>query len=246
MGRRLRDAAEARGAATAPAAQDRPSRDPRLPRERARPRRRSSGWTTPKRRAGSRRRSSSMRRNAPAHLNLGDVRCQQGDVAGADCASGSGWSSSRPSAPTSRSRGSRAPTRRLGDGQRFPALCRRLIAANPQDWRARLALARHLASQGQLARGARAAVRGARPATRTRCAAPGDLADAVAAAPAAGAGRVATSSSRATPSSTSIPHICVRCRYRSTELLWQCPHCHEWNTFVEERIAPAKDTRGDA
>ena len=40
------------------------------------------------------------------------------------------------------------------------------------------------------------------------------------------------------------PHICVRCRYRSTELLWQCPHCHEWDTFVEERIAPAKD--GDA
>jgi lipopolysaccharide biosynthesis regulator YciM len=37
------------------------------------------------------------------------------------------------------------------------------------------------------------------------------------------------------------PHICVRCRYRSTELLWQCPHCHEWDTFIEERIAPMKD-----
>jgi lipopolysaccharide biosynthesis regulator YciM len=37
------------------------------------------------------------------------------------------------------------------------------------------------------------------------------------------------------------PHICIRCRYRSTELLWQCPHCHEWNTFVEDRIAPAKE-----
>ena len=37
------------------------------------------------------------------------------------------------------------------------------------------------------------------------------------------------------------PHICMRCRYRSTELLWQCPHCHEWNTFVEDRIAPAKE-----
>jgi lipopolysaccharide biosynthesis regulator YciM len=37
------------------------------------------------------------------------------------------------------------------------------------------------------------------------------------------------------------PHICMRCRYRSTELLWQCPHCHDWNTFVEERIAPAND-----
>ena len=38
------------------------------------------------------------------------------------------------------------------------------------------------------------------------------------------------------------PHICTRCRNRSTELLWQCPHCHDWNTFVEERIAPAKDS----
>ena len=37
------------------------------------------------------------------------------------------------------------------------------------------------------------------------------------------------------------PHVCRRCRYRSTELLWQCPQCHEWNTFVEERLAPAKD-----
>ena len=37
------------------------------------------------------------------------------------------------------------------------------------------------------------------------------------------------------------PHVCVRCRYRSTELLWQCPQCHEWNTFIEERMAPAKD-----
>ena len=37
------------------------------------------------------------------------------------------------------------------------------------------------------------------------------------------------------------PHVCMKCRYRSTELLWQCPHCHEWNTFVEERIAPAKE-----
>jgi lipopolysaccharide biosynthesis regulator YciM len=41
------------------------------------------------------------------------------------------------------------------------------------------------------------------------------------------------------------PHVCVRCRYRSTELLWQCPHCHEWNTFVEERITPATDTESE-
>ena len=36
------------------------------------------------------------------------------------------------------------------------------------------------------------------------------------------------------------PHVCTRCRYRSTELLWQCPQCHEWNTFVEERLTPAR------
>ena len=41
------------------------------------------------------------------------------------------------------------------------------------------------------------------------------------------------------------PHICIRCRYRSTELLWQCPQCHEWNTFVEERISPAEDAAQD-
>ena len=36
------------------------------------------------------------------------------------------------------------------------------------------------------------------------------------------------------------PHVCTTCRYRSTELLWQCPQCHDWNTFIEERIAPAR------
>jgi len=37
------------------------------------------------------------------------------------------------------------------------------------------------------------------------------------------------------------PHICTACRYRADDMLWRCPHCHEWNTFVEERIAPAKN-----
>jgi len=32
------------------------------------------------------------------------------------------------------------------------------------------------------------------------------------------------------------PYVCIRCRYKTTELLWKCPHCHEWNTFVEEKL----------
>jgi lipopolysaccharide biosynthesis regulator YciM len=35
------------------------------------------------------------------------------------------------------------------------------------------------------------------------------------------------------------PHLCTACRYRADNMLWRCPHCHEWNTFVEERVAPA-------
>ena len=130
---------------------------------------------------------------------------------------------------------------KIGGAGRFPELCRRLIAANPQDWRARLALARHLSSRGASAEALEL------------------LFEAVELNPHALALHQAiwqTLSNLHLPqplvdryvdlTRDSIfyldPHICVRCRYRSTELLWQCPHCHEWNTFVEERIAPAKDT----
>jgi len=41
------------------------------------------------------------------------------------------------------------------------------------------------------------------------------------------------------------PHVCIRCRYRSAELIWQCPHCHEWDTFVEDRLTPASDTEAE-
>jgi lipopolysaccharide biosynthesis regulator YciM len=33
------------------------------------------------------------------------------------------------------------------------------------------------------------------------------------------------------------PHVCTTCRYRANDMLWRCPHCHEWHTFVEERVA---------
>ena len=39
------------------------------------------------------------------------------------------------------------------------------------------------------------------------------------------------------------PHICTACRYRADDMLWRCPHCHEWNTLVEERVGPAAGTR---
>jgi lipopolysaccharide biosynthesis regulator YciM len=178
--------------------------------------------------------------NPPAHLNLGDVRMLQGDSAGAIAA----WERLVDRAPDRAyltfSRLEHAYAQ-LGTSDRYPELCRRLIDANPQDWRARLALGRYVSSQGN-----------SRDALTI-------LFDALVQNPHALVLHQAIWQSlsrlQLPPALVSQyvdltrdaifyidPHVCVRCRYRSTELLWQCPHCHEWNTFVEERIAPAKDT----
>jgi lipopolysaccharide biosynthesis regulator YciM len=179
-------------------------------------------------------------KNAPAHLNLGDVRFVQQDTAGA-CAA---WERLVETAPDRAylafSRLEAAYPQR-GERDRFPALCRQLIESSPQDWRARLALARHLDANGS----AREALELLFEAlvinphaltlhqtiwqTLSDLELPADL-----------VGRYVDLTRDAIFYLD--PHICVRCRYRSTELLWQCPHCHEWNTFVEDRIAPAQDT----
>src|SRR5262249_5840720 len=129
---------------------------------------------------------------------------------------------------------------RSGNPDRFTKMCRRLIDANPQDWRARLALSRYLARSGQ----------------------PHEAPDLMFAAPVPNPHALSIypailRPAHPLPHPQSLvdryreltqhavfyldPHVCMRCRYRSTELLWQCPHCHDWNTFVEERIAPAQD-----
>ena len=179
-------------------------------------------------------------KNTPAYLNLGDVRFYQGDAAGASSA----WERLIETAPeraylTFARLESAYP--KMGDGRRFPDLCRRLIAANPADWRARLALGRHLCANGSprdaldlmfeaLVQNPHAlALHQAIWQTLSQLELPPALVD-----------RYIDLTRDAVFYMD--PHICVRCRYRSTELLWQCPQCREWNTFIEERIAPAKDT----
>ena len=179
-------------------------------------------------------------RAVPAYLNLGDVRVAQNNDKEADAI----WQQLVDVAPD---RAYLAFDRlealavRTGSPERFPRLCKRLIDENAQDWRARLALSRHLAASGR----------------------PRDALDLLFAAlvqnpHALGIHQAiwrALGQLRHEPELVDRyseltrhaifyldPHICVRCRYRSTELLWQCPHCHDWNTFVEERIAPAQDT----
>ena len=179
------------------------------------------------------------RRAVPAYLNLGDVRVLQGRDEDAAAI----WERLIEVAPD---RAYLAFDRlealaiKTATPERFTRLCRRLIDDNAQDWRARLALSRHLAASGR----------------------PREALDLLFAAlvqnpHALGIHQAiwrALGQLHYEPSLVDRyseltrhaifyldPHVCMRCRYRSTELLWQCPHCHDWNTFVEERIAPAQD-----
>ena len=176
----------------------------------------------------------------PAYLNLGDVRLTQGDPRGAIEI----WEQlirvtpERAYLAFSRLEHAYAT---LGTRSRFLELCRRLVEANPQDWRARLALGQHVADNGEPARALdllfEALVHNPHALT---------------------VHQVIWQTLGALDFNETLvrryvdltreavfyldPHLCIRCRYRSTELLWQCPQCHEWNTFVEERIAPAEDS----
>ena len=178
-------------------------------------------------------------RAVPAYLNLGDVRVAQGNEREAAVV----WERLIEVAPD---RAYLAFDRlealaiRGGSTERFTRLCRRLIDENPQDWRARLALSRHLAGSGHprealdllfsaLVQNPHAlSIHQAIWRALGQLHHPESLVD-----------RYGELTQHAVFYLD--PHVCMRCRYRSTELLWQCPHCHDWNTFVEERIAPAQD-----
>jgi lipopolysaccharide biosynthesis regulator YciM len=181
-------------------------------------------------------------RAVPAYLNLGDVRSAQGNDQEASAA----WEQLVEAVPD---RAYLAFDRlealavRSGTTERFTRMCRRLIEDNAQDWRARLALSRHLAARGH-----------AHEALELLFAALVQNPHALGIHQAIWR---ALGQLRHTPPLVDRyrelaehavfyldPHVCMRCRYRSTELLWQCPHCHDWNTFVEERIAPAQDSTG--
>ncbi len=175
----------------------------------------------------------------PAYLNLGDTYFFQGQAAKAVEV----WEQVTTVAPDRaflvfERLESAYP--KLGTPARFAELCRRLIAANSQDWRGRLALAGYLAAHGQ----------------------PRDAIDLLFEAIVHNPHALSVHEAiwrtllqldlerglveryvELTGQSVFYldPHVCLRCRYRSTELLWQCPHCREWNTFVEDRMAPAQD-----
>jgi len=179
-------------------------------------------------------------KTAPAHLNLGDMHFERGDIPAA-IATWEGLGQTIPErAYLSFERLERA-YKASGAPQRFVALCEQLIARNPQDWRARLALSRHYAAAGK-ARDAFDLLLASLPHNPHGLVVHQEIWRAL-----LELGLNADLVRRYVALTRDAvfyldPHVCTHCRYRSTELLWQCPQCHEWNTFVEERIAPAKET----
>ena len=178
-------------------------------------------------------------RAVPAYLNLGDLRLAEGNEKEAAAIWDKLVQVAADRAYLAFDRLEKL-AHRTGMPERFTRLCRRLIDENPQDWRARLALSRHLAAAGQpqealdLLFAALVQNPHALSIHQAIWRALGQLQH-----PAALVSRYRDLTEHAVFYLD--PHICIRCRYRSTELLWQCPHCHDWNTFVEERIAPAND-----
>jgi len=179
------------------------------------------------------------KQTVPAYLNLGDVKIKQKNLKSAIEV----WeqlmliSPERAYLAFSRLE---AVYEESGKTSHFVEHCQRLIKNNPQDWRARLALGQYFSSHNEptkalslffdsLVHNPHAlAIHQSIWRTLTTLSFDKNL-----------VGQYAS----LTHDSVFYldPHICTRCRYRSTELLWQCPQCHEWNTFVEERITPAKD-----
>ena len=175
----------------------------------------------------------------PASLNLGDVHMRGGRPRDAIAV----WEQILDKAPErayltfDRLQAAYAE---VGAPARFRSLCERLIADNPRDWRARLALGRHAVNEGDAARALDLLLESLRHN-------PHALAVHQVIWRTLEALEFRPSPVRRYLELTRRvvfyldPHVCTRCRYRSTELLWQCPQCHEWNTFVEERPAQAEN-----
>jgi len=179
----------------------------------------------------------------PAYLNLGDVRLRAGDASGAVAA----WNQLIEVAPE---RAHLALARleqlyeREGTPQTFIDRCRSFIAGRTQDWRVRLMLGAHLTRRGQAA-----------AAFDLLLGALDQNPHGLTVHQAVWATLLQLDLDRplvqryieAARSAVFFldPHVCLKCHYRSTELLWQCPHCHEWNSFVEERIAAARQASAE-
>ena len=124
-----------------------------------------------------------------------------------------------------------------GEPSRFVALCESIIDQDPRDWRARVALARHLRDQSRYEEACGLLLRAVEQNPHVLLV----HLETWRTLRALGLHSEALDAYFATAEESVFyrdPHVCTSCRYRADDMLWRCPHCHEWNTFVEERLGP--------
>lgn len=173
------------------------------------------------------------RRTTPAHLALGDVYREQGEYGRAEEA----WLAAAESDPE---RAFLAIQRldRLwrdrGEGARTVVFCDARIEADPREWRLPLLLARRGLEDGDLpeAYGRLRQALERNPLSRQAQGLAWRLAVPQGAQTPEGLQEVRRLLEEA--DAFAEPQVCLRCRYRTTELLWRCPHCHTWDPFLAE------------
>jgi lipopolysaccharide biosynthesis regulator YciM len=134
---------------------------------------------------------------------------------------------------------------KLGKSEKMEKLYQDVVREDELDWRARLALACLRRSQGH---GEEAfdllleAVRRNPHALAVHIEVWGFLGTDAASAPVPGA-RLARYLEEVSNAVFFIdPYVCIKCNYRANGILWRCPHCQEWNTFVEERLETVEES----
>jgi lipopolysaccharide biosynthesis regulator YciM len=128
-----------------------------------------------------------------------------------------------------------------GEPSRFAVLCERVIRQNAADWRARLALARRARGEGRADEALGLLLRAIESNPQILVV----HLEAWRTLRSLGAGGEAFERYSDVAEGSALyrdPHLCTACRYRADDMLWRCPHCHAWNTFVEERPGPGTES----
>jgi lipopolysaccharide assembly protein B len=125
----------------------------------------------------------------------------------------------------------------LDEPERFVEMCERIIRLDARDWRARVALARHLRGRGRHDEAHGLLLRAVESNPQAL------LVHLELLATLRALGRLGQDALHYLAAAEESvfyadPHLCTECRYRADGMLWRCPHCHEWGTFVEERVGP--------
>ncbi|MEE9218491.1 MAG: tetratricopeptide repeat protein [Acidobacteriota bacterium] len=121
----------------------------------------------------------------------------------------------------------------LGLAGKLEEICRRLAAADPGDWRSRVYLSERATSRGDEPEASRWGLEALEASPRSLAAHRSYWRSA---APASSLPpRALRDFLKATSGAGDDPHRCTRCRYRASELLWRCPQCHAWASFIEDR-----------